>query len=180
MTFEWRAAPFPTRGRSLLEGADVGVLLAPPHEDGIEELTIAVSAMVVVMAAGHPLARRPQLEVADVVDETFPGTGAEVHPQWQAFWTLDAQRGGRAPQTADLVSEAGEGLDVVSEGRAIGTFPAALVAGLSHPGVVAVPLTDAPPIATKLLWRSGERSPVVRALVDLASAMRGDVRTSAG
>jgi DNA-binding transcriptional LysR family regulator len=170
---EWQSAPFPSPDRSLLDGADVGVLVEPPREDGLDALTMAVSRMVVVMAVGHRLARRPELTVADVVDEPFPG-GADLHPEWRSFWTLDAQRGGPPRLTDDGVFDAGRGLEVVAAGRAIATLPASLASGLAHPGVVAIPLVDGPPVATRLLWRSDDPNPILRCLIDLAKSMTGD------
>jgi DNA-binding transcriptional LysR family regulator len=98
LRLEWRAAPFPTLDRSLLEGADVGLFVAPPEEEGLQALTLTTSPMVVVMAAGHRLARSHELRVADILDERFPGC-AGLHPQWRAFWTLtlnvERRRGAR-------------------------------------------------------------------------------------
>jgi hypothetical protein len=42
---EWLAVGFPTRERSLLHGADVGLFVAPPHEAGLSALTIETSRM---------------------------------------------------------------------------------------------------------------------------------------
>jgi hypothetical protein len=66
---DWRAVGFPVQGRSLLDGADVGVFVYPPAEVGVRALT---SPMVVVMAVGHRLAQQGTLSVADVLDEPFP------------------------------------------------------------------------------------------------------------
>jgi DNA-binding transcriptional LysR family regulator len=171
---EWRAAGFPIPERSLLEGTDVGVLLAPPKEDGLDALTIGVSPMAVVMAVGHRLARGSELRVADVLDEPFPG-GADLHPEWRAFWTLDAQRGGPPKLTDDGVSDAAQGLEVVVAGRAIATLSASIANGLPHPGIVAIPLADGPSVPTRLLWRSNDPNPIVRSLIDLARSMIGDL-----
>jgi DNA-binding transcriptional LysR family regulator len=166
---EWQAVGFPVAGRSLLEGADVGVFLQPPAEPGLRALTLDTSPMVVVMAAGHRLAGRDVLTVSEVLDESFPdGTG--LHPEWRAFWTLDAQRGGPATRNEDGVLDAAAGLEVIAAGRAIGTLPAWAAGGLAHPGVVTLPLSDGPPVATSLVWRAGEDDPAVLGLVDLASA----------
>lgn len=170
----WRSAPFPTLERSLLEQADVGVFVAPPREEGLDALTIGASPMVAVVAVGHRLARRPELRVADIVDERFPG-GSDLHPQWLAFWTLDAQRGGPPKLTGDGVFDAGRGLEIVVEGGAVATLPASLASGLPHPGVLAIPLVDGPSVPTQLLWRRQDPNPVVRSLVDLARSMTGEL-----
>jgi DNA-binding transcriptional LysR family regulator len=172
---EWRPIGFPTSERSLLESADVGLFVAPPREAGLSALTLETSQMVVTMAVGHRLAQSDELSVADILDEPFPG-GPNHHPEWRAFWTLDEQRGGPPESTDDDVDNAEQGLQVVASGRAIGTVPASIVSGLPHPGVVAVPLRDGPPVATRLVWRSQDQNPIVHWLAVLAAGMTGNVR----
>jgi DNA-binding transcriptional LysR family regulator len=178
LRLDWRPAGFPTAERSLLHGADIGVLLEPPKEKGLDTLTIEVSPMVVVMAAGHPRAGHPELRVADILDETFPG-GGDLHPEWLAFWTLDAQRSGPPRLTDDSAHNVERVLDVVAAGRAIATLPASLAGGLPHPGVVTVPLLDGPSVSTRLVWHAHEPSLVVRSFVALARAMTGGVALDA-
>ena len=165
----WRCVGFPVHGRSLLDAADVGVFLHPPPEDGLGALTLDVSPMVVVTAAGHRLAHQDGLTVADVLDEPFPG-GQNLDPVWTAFWTLDEERGGPARRTDDDVASVADVLEVVAAGRAIATVPAWVAGGLAHPGVVALALSDGPPVSTRLLWRADDDNPFVRGLIDLALA----------
>jgi DNA-binding transcriptional LysR family regulator len=172
---EWRPIGFPARGQSLLEGADVGLFVEPPQEAGLRRLTMEASSMVVVVAAGDRLALNDELSVADILDRPFPG-GPSLDPEWTAFWTLDAQRGGPPKRTDDDVRSAEDGLDVVAAGRAIATVPACVAGGLAHPGVVALPLSNAPQVRTRLVWRSGDANPIVQSLVDLATAWTCDGR----
>jgi DNA-binding transcriptional LysR family regulator len=172
---EWLRAAFPRRDRSPLEGADVGLFLEPPDDPDLQTLTVGVSRMVVVMAAGHRLARHHELRVADLLDEPFPD-GEDLHPGWKAFWTLDEQRGAPPPPSNAEVSNVEEALAVVASGRAITTFAESLFDGLSHPGVIALPLIGAPAVTTRLVWRLYEPSRAVHALVDIARDMFGPDR----
>ena len=61
---------------------------------------------------------------------------------------------------------------VVASGRAIATVPMWVADGLTHPGVIALPLRDAPHAETRLLWGSDATSGAVGSLVELASAWR--------
>jgi hypothetical protein len=54
--------------------------------------------MHVVMAAGHRLAQKSELRVADILDQPFAG-GPRLDPRWRAFWTLDEQA--RGPSNVD-------------------------------------------------------------------------------
>ena len=169
---DWRAVGFPVQGRSLLDGADVGVFVHPPREGGVRALALDTSPMVVVMAIDHRLAQQGTLSVADVLDEPFPG-GASLRPEWSAFWTLDEQRGRPPEQTEDVI-DAEQGLQVVVAGRAIATVPDWVASGLAHPGVVALPLNDGPPVTTCLVWRDDEQNPCVLRLVEIAAAWARD------
>ena len=169
LSLAWRPAGFPRRDRPLLDATDDAALfVAPPPEEGLSAVTLDESRMVVVLAVGHPLATNHELRVADILGAPFPG-GADLRPDWRAFWTLDCRRGG-PPELVDDVSDAREGLEVVVSGRAIGTVPSWAAGALAHPGVVALPLADAPAVPTKLLWRSADDRDAVRGLVELARA----------
>jgi DNA-binding transcriptional LysR family regulator len=170
---DWQPTGFPRRDQSLLQGADVGLFLEPPPEAGLRQFTIDASSMVVVVAAGDRLALNDDLSVADILDCPFPG-GPSLDPQWTAFWTLDAQRGGLPNRTDDDVRSAEDGLEVVAAGRAIATIPAWVAGGLAHPGVVALPLRDGPQVRTRLVWNADDGNPTVRSLVDLAAAWTSD------
>jgi DNA-binding transcriptional LysR family regulator len=174
LRLEWQSMGFPTLDRDLLEGADVGLFVAPPDEPGFSALTIGTSQMVVLVAAGHRLAQHDELSVAQILDEPFPA-GPNHHPGWRAFWTLDQQRGGPPRLAHESVENLEEGAGLVAVGAAIATAPASISGGLPHPGVVAVPLRDAPPVLTRLVWRSDVDNPLVGALVDLAADMTRDL-----
>lgn len=175
VTLDWRPVGFPLRGRSLLDRADVGLFVHPPHDDSLCALTLDSSSMVVVLAAGHRLAHHHELTVADILDEPFPG-GPDLDPDWKAFWTLDKHRGSPPSHTDDDVRNAEQSLEVVASGRAIATVPEWVASGLPHPGVVWLRLRDAPQVATRLLWWADDDGPVVASLVELAMAWTGDRR----
>jgi DNA-binding transcriptional LysR family regulator len=177
LRLEWQPMGFPTLDRDLLEGADVGLFVAPADEAGFSALTIGTSQMVVLMAAGHRLAQHDELSVAEILDEPFPA-GPNHHPRWRAFWTLDKQRGGPPRLAHESVEDAEEEVGLVASGAAIATVPASICGGLPHPGVVTVPLRDAPAVPTRLVWRSDDDNPLVDALVDLAGDMTRDLGVS--
>jgi DNA-binding transcriptional LysR family regulator len=174
---EWQPAGLPIRGRSLLDGADAGLFIEPPPEASSSALTLDVSPMVVLVAVGDRLADSTELRVAEILDRPFPG-GPSLNPDWASFWMLDEQRGGPAARTDDDIRSAEDGLEVIAAGRAIGTLPSWMAEGLAHPGVIALPLIDGPPARTRLVWRSDSDSPIVGALVELATAWTRDGRWS--
>ena len=173
LRLEWQPTGLPTRGRSLLDGADAGLFVEPPPEAGLSTYTIDVSPMVVIVAAGDRLADNTELRVADILDRPFPGS-SNLHPEWTSFWTLDEQRGAPATRTADDVRSADDAFEVIAAGRAIGTLPTWMADGLPHPGVIALPLRDGPHVRTCLVSHSQPDNPIVDALLDLATAWTRD------
>jgi DNA-binding transcriptional LysR family regulator len=175
LRLEWRSRGFPARERSLLDGADVGLFVEPPREAGLTQLAIETTQMHVLMAVGHRLAQAHELRVADILDETFPGA-PDLHPQWRSFWTLEDRRGGPATSTEDRVASLEETVTVVAAGAAIATIPASVAGALAHPGVIAIPLSDGPSVATRLVWPSDDENPIVDCLTALTAAMTSNGR----
>jgi len=169
ITLSWTPVAFPMPGRPLLGDADVGLFIEPPAEEGLDTLAIESSPMVVVMAVGHPLTRHPELSVADVLDQPFPNV-KDLHAGWRGFWTLDEHRGGPPAFVGNSVTSAAAAIEVVAGGGAIATLPEWAAGGLQHPGVVSVALRDGPAVTTRLVWRAADKDPIVRSLVDLATA----------
>jgi DNA-binding transcriptional LysR family regulator len=164
---EWVAVPFPRRDRPLLAGADVGLFLEPPCDPLLSRLEVGSSGMAVLMPAGHRLGRADEVRVADILDEPF-ADDPMLHPEWKAFWTLDAYRGGPPPRRHPGVADPAAGIEAVAGGHVIATFPQFLADGLPHPGLIWMPLADGPRVAMCLVWRASETNLAVRRLVDIA------------
>jgi hypothetical protein len=131
--------------------------------------------MAVLVAVGDRLAHNTELRLADILDRPFPG-GPNLNPEWTSFWTLDEQRGAPATRTDDDVKTAEDAFEVIAAGRAIGTLPTSIAHGVAHPGVIALPLRDGPPVRTRLVWGSNHDNPILEALLDLATAWTRDGR----
>src|SRR4051812_47111542 len=172
---KWMAREFPPDDQPLLDGADVGLFVEPPLDPGLGALTVGSSPMVVVMPAGHRLARHHELRVADVLAEPF-FDAPHLNREWRAFWSLDAYRGGPPPATRLGAENLQSAITAIAGGDAIGTFAASLADGLPHPGVIWLPLIDGPMVATRLVWRAGDGHPVIRTLIDIARDMFGHTR----
>ncbi|WP_432055002.1 LysR substrate-binding domain-containing protein [Streptomyces sp. bgisy022] len=114
----------------------------PPAADGLEWREVAVDPVFVMLADGHPLAHRAELDLAELADAEWavvPGDGC-----FGDCFTAACARAGFTPRrmyetdTAALVH-------LVQVGRALGmcraTFP-------TTPGIITRPLTGTP-----LTWR---------------------------
>jgi DNA-binding transcriptional LysR family regulator len=167
--------PFP-RGTttSWLAGVDVAVCLPPAPEHGVSALALRVEPRGVAMAGSHPLARREELSLEDVLDETFIGYHPEVQPGWTAFHSLDDHRGGppRAV-TGDRVTTTLQMAAIIASSQAITTAPHGdlKLAQLALTTIAAMPLGDAAPAAVSLVWRTDNDNPLLAALLDAAAGL---------
>src|SRR5262249_29874978 len=121
----FRELPYP-RGStaSWLREVDLALCYSPtPHPD-VAMRKLRAEPRVVLAANDHPLARRPELSVAEVLDETFCGTDPSLEPVRAGFWRLDDHRGGPAPNiTAERAVCPHETIALVASGRGITVAP---------------------------------------------------------
>ncbi len=149
------------QARLLRDGrADVALMHRPVDDlAGFDTEDLHTEGQVAILPAGHPLALREELTLAEVrdvpdlpiarwpqLDGTYPeGPGPEVHTQ---------------SQLAQLVAL----------GRTLLVIPASSRAW-QWPEHVAVPVVDAPEITTVLAWPAGSRSPRIASLVRVAAGL---------
>ena len=143
------------RADFLLDGrADVGLLYAPFDPlDGLAYETLHTEDRVAVVPAGHRLARRASVKLADL--------DREARPVWKGVSGDDA--GDSGVEVADVVQM----LHMIAAGRMVGMLPRSLVSS-PPPGLVLLPVKDAPPSHLVLAWNEQDRRPSVAAFVAAA------------
>jgi len=136
--------------------ADVALLHQPfDSTTGLDAEELETQGQVIVLPAGHPLADRASLRLADIVDlpfvrrplkdGTYPvGPGPEVRDHEQMF-------------------------GLIALGRAVAVLPEQVRDHLRW-GLAAVPALDAPAVTTVIAWPPHRRSQAVTHLV--ATAVR--------
>uniref|UniRef100_A0AAU3GP75 LysR family transcriptional regulator n=1 Tax=Streptomyces sp. NBC_01401 TaxID=2903854 RepID=A0AAU3GP75_9ACTN len=142
--------------------ADVA-LLHTPFDDltGLAYETLHVEGRVAVLPSEHRLASRTELRLADLEHETLP--------RWKGV-----PDGGTGPEIVDVPQM----IQMITLGRTIAMLPRSLVEPVP-PGVVCVPVTDAPASHLVLAWPETDRRPLVASFVDAAVAAK-DVRRDRG
>jgi DNA-binding transcriptional LysR family regulator len=179
VSVSFRELPFPhVSTATWLSPVDVALCYSPTPHPEVESQPLRNEARVALVGNRHPLARRRELAVADVLDETFCGTDPALEPVRAGFWRLDDHRGGPAPNVSrDRASNPQEVVAVVASGRAISLAPASnaknVLKGLPGAGVVAVPLRDADPTVLSLVWRRENSNPLLGRLIGAASSAAG-------
>jgi DNA-binding transcriptional LysR family regulator len=169
--------PFPCgTTRSWLEPVDVALCQTPTVAEDIRVHAVRIEPRTLVTYSDHRLAGQEEVELGDVLDETFISYHPDVQPAWSAFHSLDDHRGGPpAAQTDDRVSTALQMLGMLAKTRAVTVLPMADARLIEHAlaGVVAIPIRDADPAVISLVWRAEDNHPLVSALVELSGAQPG-------
>lgn len=151
----------------LRDGTADAALLHVPFNSlaGFDSEELVTEEQFALLPAGHPLAARETLSMADIDDLPDlprarwprhgvypPGPGPEVHDQTQLA-------------------------QLVALGRTVAVLPESARAWLWS-GHAAVPLTDAPPVVTHIAWPPHSRSPALASLVRTAVRLESSQRSA--
>lgn len=128
---------------------DVALLHVTERTDltGLDSQELLVERQVAVLPAGHPLASRAALRLADLAGEHVVGAGGQ----------LPLRDGGQLVQ-------------LVALGRVVAVLPESVLPRLGR-DLTAVPALDAPTVALHVAWPAASTSQVVAAFVRAATAV---------
>jgi DNA-binding transcriptional LysR family regulator len=187
IAIRYRELRFPTRDTaSWLAEVDVAACHVPPAHEAVWTRPVRHERRVALMPAGHPLASRRVLNVADVIAETFVGFDPAVDPSWAGFWSLDDHRGAPPERvTDDRACNPQEVIAALASGGAITLVPeaAALVLGSLVEGIVMAPVRDAARGQIALVGHVDRRNPLIDTLLAFAegaSARRAEAAAASG
>jgi DNA-binding transcriptional LysR family regulator len=147
--------------RLLRDGrADVALLHRPfDSTAGFDTEELCTEGQVVVLPAGHPLAARAQLRMADVA--ALPGLPMPRWPRPDGTYP-----DGPGPQ----VREQAQMYQLIALGRACAVLPESCLAHLRR-DLAAVPVPDAPAVTTVIAWPPHSRSRALAGLVRVATRL---------
>jgi len=171
----YRDLPFPSQPTSAWLGeVDVAVCHLPPADEAVWSKVVRHELRVALIPGRHPLAGRADLEVAEILEETYISFDPSVDPAWAGFWCLDDHRGGPPSRlSGDHVTNPQEVLAALGTGTALTVVPLAAANVLQNvvPHCAAVPLRDAAPARIALVGHRDQRNPLVSALVAYADVL---------
>jgi DNA-binding transcriptional LysR family regulator len=147
--------------RLLRDGRADVALLHLPHDTaaGFDTEELLSEGQVLVLPAGHPLASRPSVPLAEAV--TVPGLPA---PRWpRADGSYPDGPGPRVRDGAQLHQ-------LIALGRTAAVLPESARSQLRR-DLAAVPVPDAPTVTTVIAWPPHSRSRAVAALVRTATRL---------
>jgi DNA-binding transcriptional LysR family regulator len=139
--------------------ADVGLLLCPFDDRGLDSEPLLTEPLLVALAAADPLAARTRLCLADLAGRRLPGGSAASHGR-----PAGPGRAGQAPPASNL----SEIFSLVETGSVVFFAPASVARRYPRPGVAYRPVSDLPDSTLALAWPQDARSPAVAAFVRAA------------
>ncbi|MFI9811936.1 LysR family transcriptional regulator [Saccharothrix variisporea] len=138
--------------------ADVALLPGPFDGADLDAEPLLTETRVVALAAGDPLAGRPELRLADLAGRTLPdGTPAEEDGAGPP-----ARGGPRARNLAEI-------FNMVEVGGMVWFPPTSLAQRHPRPGVAYRPVVDLPLFTLSVAWPRNSRSQAVAAFVRAAT-----------
>jgi DNA-binding transcriptional LysR family regulator len=150
--------------------ADVGLLLAPFDDHGLDSEPLLAEPVLVALAAADPLAARTRLCLADLTGRRLPG-GSEA--------SLGRPTGPRRPGAGWPASNLSEIFSLVETGSVVFFAPASVARRYPRPGLAYRPVSDLPDTTLALAWPQDERSPAVAAFVRAACTVAAAAQAKA-
>ncbi|MGW5723681.1 LysR family transcriptional regulator [Amycolatopsis sp. NPDC003865] len=139
--------------------ADVALMHTPFNSlTGFDSVALMTEAQVAILPAGHRLAQRKTLSLKEIAD--VPGLPLA---RWAGNGTY---RPGPGPEIHDQTQLA----QLIALGRTAAVFPESARTWLWEEHA-AVPLSDAPPVTTHIVWPAHSRSRTLAELIRTASRL---------
>jgi DNA-binding transcriptional LysR family regulator len=157
---------------------DVALIRPPVDAPGISLEEVEAEPRVFVLPAGHPLAGRDMLELADVAG--LPWVAAALAAdgcapaRWRDEWLISPRPGGDEPVIGAVARTIDEWREHIVAGRGISLCPASSEQYNARPGLVFVPGKGVPGTSLCVAWRDGDERPAVRGFVELALSVARD------
>jgi DNA-binding transcriptional LysR family regulator len=166
---EVRELTTPEQLEALHEGSlDLGLVREPVDDNRLARRTLLVEPLGVSLPAGHPLADHPSLTLRQLQDELFVCFPRPWAPSLHDVLVRELREAGieaRFQDSAHLSTTVG----MVAAGHGLTLSAPPWLDGIA--GIVWRPLSDVRiEIRTAAAWRAANRSPLLRALVDLLPA----------
>jgi DNA-binding transcriptional LysR family regulator len=145
--------------------ADVSYVRLPVDQSGLQVRPLLTESRVAVLPAGHRLAGKDTVTIADLADEHLLQDPAAV-PEWRDTATEMRNRS-RRPAPAFRTVE--EKLEHVAAGHGIVLLPLSTAAFYTRPGIAYIHVSDIAPNQVCLAWDATRRSPLIQDFAAIAA-----------
>lgn len=156
----------PTAGLST-KAVDLAVVRPPIDVEGVDMMEIGEEGWVACLPSDHRLARRRRVKLAELFDDPIIAAPSSAGT-WRDYWLAQEYRDqGFAKVAAEAATFEAE-FTAVAQGKGISITMASAPRYYKRPGVVFVPISDAPMGSTSLAWPVDDTAPSVRHFVEIA------------
>ncbi|WP_158579919.1 LysR family transcriptional regulator [Geodermatophilus marinus] len=142
-----------------------------PAADGVLVEPVLAEPRVAVVRAGHPLAGRASLRIADLAGVVQPWTDA-APPEWVRWWSVDPGPDGSRARFGPTV----HGIEEMLEAVAVSDVVAITAESVRHvyprADLVFTPIVDVEPTAVALVVPHPHRNPLVDCLLGAVRELR--------
>ncbi|MEY9877610.1 DNA-binding transcriptional LysR family regulator [Streptacidiphilus sp. MAP12-33] len=143
---------------------DVALTRGPFDDTGLTLRELRSDPVGAVLRLDDPLADRDALTLADLAGRRWFQFPADTDPLWQSYWN------GGEPREGPVVRAVQECLQAVLWNGTVGLAP---LGHLPATELTIVPLADMAPSRVVVAWRHGDRNPLIRSFVEIATAAYG-------
>jgi DNA-binding transcriptional LysR family regulator len=144
--------------------ADVSYIRLPVDQRGLHIQPLLTEPRVAAIPAGHRLAGKNAVSIADLADDHLLQDPAAV-PEWRDTAREMRTRRGSAPAFRTVE----EKLEHVAAGHGIVLLPLSTADFYTRPGIAYVHVSDIPPNQVCLAWDAARRSPLIRDFAVIAA-----------
>jgi DNA-binding transcriptional LysR family regulator len=156
---------------------DAAISLCPELAADLNDEEIRTERPIAILAATHALADEETIPIESLADAEFLLFPRELAPRLHDTLVGICRRAGFEPKLRSESFHTGWDLLTLAEVPVVALAPRSVASQLAQ-GVVAVPLSDTPDsLETRLLWRDGNRSPIVDAFRSVARTVYGRGRS---
>jgi DNA-binding transcriptional LysR family regulator len=145
--------------------ADVSYIRLPVDQSGLQVRPLLAEPRVAVLPAGHRLAGKDTISVADLADEHLLQDPGAV-PEWRDIAT---EMRTRRRVSAPVFRTVEEKLEHVAAGRGIVVLPLSTAVFYTRPDIAHSYVSDIPPNQVCLAWDATRRSPLIQDFAALAA-----------
>jgi DNA-binding transcriptional LysR family regulator len=145
--------------------ADVSYIRLPADQSGLQIRALLAERRVAVLPAGHRLAGKDTITIADLADEHLLQDPAAV-PEWR---DIAAEMRTRRRRGTPVFRTVEEKLEHVAAGHGIVLLPLSTAVFYTRPGVAYSHVSDIPPNQVCLAWDATRRSRLIHDFATIAA-----------
>lgn len=153
---------------------DLALIGSPLYAPGLDVEPLTSEPRVAALPAGHPLAARRELSVADLDGVPMP-VWREAAPEEREFWTGRDTAPSIAPVAGPSVRDSAQLVEVVALGQAVALVPESLAAANRRRDIAYRPVRDASPYVIAIAWPAGAHGRLLADFVEVASRVTGSL-----